>query len=80
MPRIAPLPLSSDPELRPSLDNFVKSLGFVPNAALIMQRKPGMAKGFAMLSWSMWGPDSEVDVGFKRLLGHVSSKVHGCRY
>lgn len=26
------------------------------------------------------GPDSEVDVGFKRLLGHVSGKVHGCSY
>jgi hypothetical protein len=80
MPRIAPLPLSDDPAIRPALDNFVKSLGFVPNAALIMQRKPKMAQGFAMLSWSMWGPDSEVDVGFKRLLGHVSSKVHGCAY
>lgn len=80
MPRITPPPLSDDPEIRPALDNFVKSLGFVPNAALIMQRKPRMAKGFAMLSWSMWGPDSEVDVGFKRLLGHVSSKVQGCAY
>lgn len=80
MPRIDPIPLSDDPAIRPALDNFFKSLGFVPNAALIMQRKPDMAKGFAMLSWSMWGPDSEVDVGFKRLLGHVSSKVHGCSY
>ena len=80
MPRIKPLPLSDDPKIRPALDNFKKSLGFVSNAALIMQRKPKMAKGFALLSWSMWGPDSEVDVGFKRLLGHVSSKVHGCSY
>jgi len=55
MPRIKPLPLSDDPEIRPALDNFKKSLGFVPNAALIMQRKPKMAKGFALLSWSMWG-------------------------
>ena len=48
MPRIAPLPISDDPELRPALDNFVKSLGFVPNAALIMQRKPKMAQGFLL--------------------------------
>lgn len=80
MPRIKPLPLSDDPGILSALDNIKKSLGFVPTAALIMQRKPKIAKGFALLSWSMWGPDSEVDVGFKRLLGHVSSKVHGCSY
>ena len=39
MPRISPLPLSDNPEIRPALDNFFKSLGFVPNAALIMQRR-----------------------------------------
>ena len=80
MPRIAPLPLTADPETRAALDNFKKSLGFVPNAALIMQHKPKLARGFALLSWSLWGPDSEVDIGFKRLLSHVSSSVHGCRY
>jgi hypothetical protein len=80
VPRIAPLPLTNDPEVREALDNFKKSLGFVPNAALIMQHKPKLARGFALLSWSLWGPDSEVDVGFKRLLSHVSSTVHGCRY
>lgn len=80
MPRIAPLPLTSDPEIREALENFKKSLGFVPNAALIMQHKPKLARGFALLSWSLWGPDSEVDVGFKRLLSHVSSTVHGCGY
>lgn len=80
MPRIAPLPLTTDPEVRSALDNFTKSLGFVPNAALIMQHKPKLARAFALLSWSMWGPDSEVDIAFKRLLSHVSSKVHGCGY
>ena len=80
MSRIAPLPLTNDPEVREALDNFKKSLGFVPNAALIMQHKPKLARGFALLSWSLWDADSEVDVGFKRLLSHVSSSVHGCRY
>lgn len=80
MPRIPLLPLTDDPDVQAALGNFKKSLGFVPNAALIMQYKPAIAKGFAMLSWAMWGPDSEVDVGFKRLISHVSSAVHGCRY
>ena len=80
MPRIPPLPLTDAPDVQAALANFKKFLGFVPNAALIMQHKPAMAKGFAMLSWAMWGDDSEVDVGFKRLISHVSSSVHGCRY
>jgi hypothetical protein len=80
VPRIAPLPLTNEPEVREALDNFKKSLGFIPNAALIMQHKPKLARGFALLSWSLWGSDSEVGVGFKRLLSHVSSTVHGCRY
>ena len=78
MPRLAPLPLS--PELNDLQRTFSKSLGFVPNSALIMQRKPKLARAFTQLSAAVWDPDSEVDRGFKRLIAHVASKTHGCHY
>ncbi|MEP7202824.1 MAG: hypothetical protein ABI894_09455 [Ilumatobacteraceae bacterium] len=33
----------SDPELRHTLEHFVKTLGFVPNSLLTMQRVPAIA-------------------------------------
>ncbi|MEK7876730.1 MAG: carboxymuconolactone decarboxylase family protein, partial [Pseudomonadota bacterium] len=59
---------------------YVKSLGFVPNSALIMQRKPKLVKAFAQLAAAVWDPRSEVPLGFNRLVAHVASKAHGCHY
>lgn len=80
MPRLAPLPPEAHPELKDVLDGYRKSLGFVPNSVLIMQRKPKLVKGLAQLAAAVWDPGSEVDRGFKRLLAHVASRAHGCRY
>lgn len=77
-PRLAPLPLS--PELSDLAPNYAKSLGFVPNSVLIMQRRPKLVRAFTALTAAVWDPDGEVDRGFKRLVAHVASRAHGCHY
>jgi hypothetical protein len=79
-PRLAPLPGDAMPDLKDAFQTYVKSLGFVPNSVLIMQRKPKMVKALSQLAAAVWDPESEVPVGFKRLLAHVASKAHGCHY
>ena len=54
--------------------------GFKPNGMLIMQRKPKLVRALSQLTAAMWDPESEVPVGFKRLVAHVASKAHGCHY
>ena len=81
MARLAPLDefLHAD-ALAPAFDQYRRSLGFVPNSVLIMQRRPKVVKALAELAAAVWDPDSEVDRGFKRLLSHVASRAHGCQY
>lgn len=78
--RIAPLPAENSPELREQFEAIKKSLGFVPNSMLIMQRVPKMVRAFAALSAAVWDPEGKVDRGFKRLVAHVSSRSAGCQY
>lgn len=81
MSRLKPLPPGTTPELAEYFGAFQNTLGFVPNSMLIMQRKPGIVKGIATLNKLVMDPaTSEVHVGFKRLIGYVSSKAAGCRY
>jgi uncharacterized peroxidase-related enzyme len=80
MPRLAPLPADRHPELRDAFAQYEKTLGFVPNSVLIMQRRPKMVKALAQLAASVWDPESTVDRGFKRLLAHFASRAAGCRY
>ena len=80
MSRLEALPIDAAPDLAESFDRYRKSLGFVPNSVLIMQRKPKLVKALSQLAAAVWDPESEVDIGFKRLLAHVASKAHGCRY
>ena len=80
-PRLAPLPLDHNPDLKDAFADSIKSLGFVPNSMLIMQRKPKILSAFRQLSAAINAdPQSEVDRGFKRLLAHVASRAAGCRY
>jgi uncharacterized peroxidase-related enzyme len=79
-PRLAPLPLDHNPDLKDAFADSVKSLGFVPNSMLIMQRKPKLVKAFSQLSQAIWDPQGEVDRGLKRLVGHVASRAAGCVY
>jgi uncharacterized peroxidase-related enzyme len=78
-PRLAPL-AADVAELQDAYAAYRKSLGFVPNSVLIMQRKPKMVKALAQLAAAIWEPDSKVDRGLKRLIAHVASRASGCQY
>ena len=80
MARLDPLPMDAHPELKDAFDTYVRTLGFVPNSVLIMQRKPGLVQALSRLAAAVWDPASEVPLGFKRLLAHVASRAHGCHY
>ena len=51
-----------------------------PNSVLTMQRKPRLVQALVQLNGAVMDPDGEVDLGFRRLIGHVASQVSGCRY
>lgn len=80
MPRLKPLPPETTPELKPHFDFFLGTLGFTPNSVLTMQRKPKLVQALAQLNSAVMDPEGEVDLGFRRLIGHVASKVSGCLY
>ena len=73
--RLAPLPPEHAPELADQFASFFKSLGFVPNSVLTMQRKPGLVRAFVQMQAAIWSPDSKVDRGFKRLIAHAASRA-----
>ena len=77
-PRLAPL--APAPALADAFAVYNKSLGFVPNSVLIMQRRPKMVRALAQLAAAVWDPESSVEVGFKRLLAHFASRASGCQY
>lgn len=80
MAHMQPLPADHTPELAEDFAVFERILGFVPNSLLTMQRKPKMVQGFAELTKGVMAPDGEVDLGYKRLLAHFSSRAVGCQY
>jgi uncharacterized peroxidase-related enzyme len=80
MARLSPLPPEATPELRAHFDFFLGTLGFTPNSVLTMQRKPKLVQAFAGLNAAVMDPAGEVDLGFRRLIGHVASKAAGCLY
>ena len=80
MPRMQPLPPETTPELKAHFDFFLGTLGFTPNSVLTMQRKPKLVMAFAQLNGAVMDPAGDVDLGFRRLIGHVVSKVAGCLY
>lgn len=80
MARLDPLPRDTTPELQEEFAFFEKTLGFVPNSLLTMARRPALAKGLIALSKGVYDPKGEVDLGLKRLIGHVASMAAGCMY
>ena len=80
MSRLKPLPPETTPELKSHFDFFLGTLGFTPNSVLTMQRKPHLVKAFAQLNAAVMSPEGEVDLGFRRLIGHVASVASGCVY
>lgn len=80
MPRLPPLPPETTPALKPHFDFFLTTLGFTPNSVLTMQRKPRLVQALAQLNAAVMDPEGEVDLGFRRLIGHLASKASGCLY
>jgi uncharacterized peroxidase-related enzyme len=80
MARLAPLSIEPSHELAADFAFFEKTLGFVPNSLLTMARRPGLARGLIALSRGVYDPTGEVDLGLKRLIGHVASMAAGCMY
>src|SRR6185503_8259958 len=74
-PRLDPLPPEHSPELKAEFDSFLKSLGFVPNSVLTMQRKPKLVRAFVAMQGAIWDPESKVDRGLKRIIAHVASRT-----
>ncbi|PKM15080.1 MAG: peroxidase [Gammaproteobacteria bacterium HGW-Gammaproteobacteria-2] len=77
---LEPLPPETTPELADTFTQFQNILGFVPNSLLTMQRKPAMVLGFGVLTKAVMAADSEVDLGFKRVIAHFCSRAAGCQY
>jgi len=80
MRRLAPLPPDAAREPNESFARYRQVLGFVPNSARIMQRKPKLLEAVSKLNAAVWDPQGEVTIGFRRLVGYVASKAHGCQY
>jgi uncharacterized peroxidase-related enzyme len=80
MARLEPLSADTTPELKAHFDFFLGTLGFTPNSVLTMQRKPKLVQALAQLNAAVMDPGGEVDLGFRRLIGHVASKASGCVY
>lgn len=80
MARLQALSADSSPELKNYFDFFLGTLGFTPNSVLTMQRKPKLVQAFAQLNGAVMDPAGEVDLGLRRLIGHVASKAGGCLY
>jgi alkylhydroperoxidase family enzyme len=74
-PRLAPLPPGHTPELGDQFASFLKTLGFVPNSVLTMQRKPALVRAFVAMQAAIWSPDSTVDRGLKRLIAFAASRA-----
>ena len=80
MPRLAPLPVGSVPELNDMFDKIRASGHYIPNSQLILQRKPKILRAVRALNGAVFDPQGEVGVGFKRLLAYVAARTHGCHY
>ena len=80
MARLPPLSPDTTPELKSHFDFFLGTLGFTPNSVLTMQRRPRLVQAFAQLNAAVMDPAGEVDLGLRRLIGHLASKASGCLY
>jgi uncharacterized peroxidase-related enzyme len=80
MPLVAPLPTNHSPEIAELATFFEGTLGFAPNSVLTMMRRPALARAFTELNRAVMSNQGRVTSELKRLVGHVASRVAGCRY
>lgn len=80
MPLVPPLPADHDAEIARLALFFNTTLGFAPNSVLTMMRRPALARAFTELNRAVMDNQGRVTSELKRLVGHVASRVAGCRY
>ena len=80
MPLVTPLPADHDAEITELARFFNVTLGFAPNSVLTMMRRPAIARAFTELNRAVMDNQGRVTSELKRLVGHVASRVAGCRY
>ncbi len=80
MPLVTPLPADHDAEIAELARFFNVTLGFAPNSVLTMMRRPALARAFTELNRAVMDNQGRVSSELKRLVGHVASRVAGCRY
>ena len=95
MPLVQPLPADHDTSVAELAQFFNTTLGFPPHSVLTMLRRPALARAFTELNRAVMADgradamaDVRADEGaagrvtgeFKRLIGHIASRVAGCRY
>jgi uncharacterized peroxidase-related enzyme len=80
MPLVPPLPHDHDPAVAELAAFFATTLGFAPNSVLTMQRRPALARAFTELNRAVMANHGRVGSELKRLIGHLASRVAGCRY
>jgi uncharacterized peroxidase-related enzyme len=80
VPRLTPLDFSElPPDLAPVFDGALAVMGFLPNDALTMARKPALLRAMLALVQAVYAPGT-VPLGLKKLIGLVSSSAAGCQY
>jgi uncharacterized peroxidase-related enzyme len=81
MPRIAPLKLDDLPDdMRASLAEGEKKMGFRANDGLTMARVPKMLRALGQLAWSIYGVDGRVPLELRKLVAYITSTSAGCVY
>lgn len=80
MPRLDPLPPGAVPEVADIFEKLREAGHYIPNSQLILQRKPAILRALRGLAAAVMDPAGEVPLGLKRLVGYVTSRVHGCQY
>jgi uncharacterized peroxidase-related enzyme len=80
MPLVAPLDPAAEPAVAELADLFGRTLGFVPNSVLTMQRRPAVAAAFTALNRAVMENHGRVTAELKRLVGLIASATVGCRY
>jgi uncharacterized peroxidase-related enzyme len=80
MPLVTPLPADHNAEIAELARFFKVTLGFAPNSVLTMMRRPAIARAFTELNRAVMDNQGRVTSELKRLVGHLASRVAGCRY
>jgi alkylhydroperoxidase family enzyme len=80
MAYLAPLPAETHSDLRETFATYQRLLGYAPTTVLIFQRRPRLVQALAQMASAVWDPESEVNIGFKRLVAYMASRTHGCAY